>query len=272
MDRSRSRAPEGWANLCDSPVKEANMMAGAISGPSKRPPSEARVGANLLNRGQWDPNNVTVRNPRGPPSQSSVRNFGLYDVPSETSTRPPTPPPRRQLTPGNAPHLHDRPLGRRIFHRRRISRPPIAVRTRASPPFAPRQPTMSLVNLAHVCSHLQNASKARLGLTSIPVSKMHVKLMLGLQKEGFISSVTLGGTTPPKPFILQTQPSPESLEKMADHLEEQPWDAYPPPEQSSSSSATRAPAPPLGKEEVHETHVTPQPGEAPSMARTQILE
>ncbi|KAF2273688.1 uncharacterized protein EI97DRAFT_435858 [Westerdykella ornata] len=86
---------------------------------------------------------------------------------------------------------------------------------------------MSLVNLAHVCSHLQNASKARLAVTSIPVSKLHVKLMLGLQREGFLSSLTLGGPTPPKPFLLQAQPSPEHLDNMADLLREQPWLAYP---------------------------------------------
>ncbi|KAJ4286326.1 Restriction of telomere capping protein 5 [Kalmusia sp. IMI 367209] len=86
---------------------------------------------------------------------------------------------------------------------------------------------MSLVNLAHVCSHLQNASKARLGLTSIPVSKMHVNLMLGLQREGFISSVTLGGATPPEPFLLQTTIDPEEQEDMAEKLAKEPWSAYP---------------------------------------------
>lgn len=89
-----------------------------------------------------------------------------------------------------------------------------------------RTPNMSLVNLAHVCSHLQNASKARLGLTSIPVSKMHVNLVLGLQREGFLSSVTLGGVSPPKPFLLQSQPDPEELEHMAQTLKEQPWQAF----------------------------------------------
>ena len=85
---------------------------------------------------------------------------------------------------------------------------------------------MSLVNLAHVCSHLQNASKARLGLTSIPVSKLHVNLVLGLQREGFLSSVTLGGVSPPKPFLLQSQPEPEELEHMAETLRNEPWQAY----------------------------------------------
>ncbi|KAF2476438.1 ribosomal protein S8 [Lindgomyces ingoldianus] len=114
---------------------------------------------------------------------------------------------------------------------------------------------MSLVNLAHVCSHLQNASKARLGLTSIPVSKLHVNLMLGLQKEGFLSSVTLGGTAPPKPFLLQSQSAPEELEKMANTLAEEPWNAYPPPEAEKSSPHPS----PLGKEQVYEVHVPQNP-------------
>ncbi|EME48935.1 hypothetical protein DOTSEDRAFT_162851 [Dothistroma septosporum NZE10] len=56
---------------------------------------------------------------------------------------------------------------------------------------------MSLVNLAHVCSHLQNASLARLGLTSIPYTKWHLSLALLLQKQGFLSQVKLGGPSPP---------------------------------------------------------------------------
>ncbi|KAK4574372.1 hypothetical protein LTR86_002134 [Recurvomyces mirabilis] len=56
---------------------------------------------------------------------------------------------------------------------------------------------MSLVNLSHVCSHLQNASLARLGLTSIPYTKLHLSLALLLHKQGFISQVKLGGAAPP---------------------------------------------------------------------------
>lgn len=56
---------------------------------------------------------------------------------------------------------------------------------------------MSLVNLSHVCSHLQNASLARLGLTSIPYSRLHLSLSLLLQKQGFFSQVKLGGPSPP---------------------------------------------------------------------------
>lgn len=56
---------------------------------------------------------------------------------------------------------------------------------------------MSLVNLSHVCSHLQNASMGRLGLTSIPYTRLHLSLSLLLQKQGFFSDVKLGGPSPP---------------------------------------------------------------------------
>ncbi|KAI9051952.1 hypothetical protein LZ554_004207 [Drepanopeziza brunnea f. sp. 'monogermtubi'] len=58
-------------------------------------------------------------------------------------------------------------------------------------------PTMSLVHLSNVCSHLQNASKARLGLTSVPSTNMILTLTLALQSSGFLSSVTRGGLHPP---------------------------------------------------------------------------
>ncbi|QSZ32464.1 hypothetical protein DSL72_002038 [Monilinia vaccinii-corymbosi] len=63
---------------------------------------------------------------------------------------------------------------------------------------------MSLVTLSHVASHLQNASKARLGLTSVPSSNMILTLMLGLQSSGFLSSVTRGGLNPPPMDELST--------------------------------------------------------------------
>lgn len=66
---------------------------------------------------------------------------------------------------------------------------------------------MSLVNLSHVCSHLTNASKARLGLTSIPNSNLHLRLSLALQNTGFVSTVVRGGPTPPPPHLLLNHPA-----------------------------------------------------------------
>jgi ribosomal protein S8 len=68
---------------------------------------------------------------------------------------------------------------------------------------------MSLVNLSHVCSHLQNASRARLGLTSIPLSNLHLSLSLQLQKAGFFSHVIRGGPEPPD--LLETNDTPEPV-------------------------------------------------------------
>ncbi|WEW59674.1 hypothetical protein PRK78_005153 [Emydomyces testavorans] len=66
---------------------------------------------------------------------------------------------------------------------------------------------MSLVHLAHVCSHLTNASKARLSITSVPNTKLHRALFLALRDAGFVSSVVLGGPNPPVPHSLLNQPS-----------------------------------------------------------------
>ncbi|KAH8700841.1 40S ribosomal protein S8 [Talaromyces proteolyticus] len=66
---------------------------------------------------------------------------------------------------------------------------------------------MSLVNLAHVFSHLNNVTKARLGLTSIPNTKMHLKLALSMQNQGLIGSVVRAGKAPPPPHFLTGQPA-----------------------------------------------------------------
>ncbi|KAI1849192.1 hypothetical protein JX265_012826 [Neoarthrinium moseri] len=69
---------------------------------------------------------------------------------------------------------------------------------------------MTLLSLAHVCSHLQNASKARLGLTSTPWNSSNLSLLLSLQRTGFLSFVTRGGAVPPDPAALSTY-APEPL-------------------------------------------------------------
>jgi ribosomal protein S8 len=66
---------------------------------------------------------------------------------------------------------------------------------------------MSLSNLANVCSHLNNATKARLALTSIPNTKLHLKFCLALQHAGLISTVVRGGTSPPPPHLLLGHPA-----------------------------------------------------------------
>lgn len=69
---------------------------------------------------------------------------------------------------------------------------------------------MSLSHLAHVCSHLNNVTKARLGLTSIVDTKMHRNLILAMQQQGLIGSIVRGGRTPPPPHLLLGQPTATS--------------------------------------------------------------
>ncbi|KMP06410.1 ribosomal protein subunit S8 [Coccidioides immitis RMSCC 2394] len=75
---------------------------------------------------------------------------------------------------------------------------------------------MSLVNLAHVCSHITNASKARLSTTSVPYTKLHQNVLHAFRHTGLISSVVLGGATPPPPHFLLNQPSAEELAEILD--------------------------------------------------------
>lgn len=65
--------------------------------------------------------------------------------------------------------------------------------------------------IVNTCSHLQNASKARLGLTSVKHTKYNLRLLLAMQKAGFLSFVTRGSAhLPPDPNFLSTY-SPEPL-------------------------------------------------------------
>lgn len=69
---------------------------------------------------------------------------------------------------------------------------------------------MSLSSLANVVSHLNNVNTARLGLTSIPNTKMNLKLSLALMKDGYISSVVRAGKVPPPPHALLGHPAPNN--------------------------------------------------------------
>ena len=61
---------------------------------------------------------------------------------------------------------------------------------------------MGIQQIVNACSHLQNASKARLGLTSLPNHQYNLRLALALHRAGYISSVTRGGPRPPPPEAL----------------------------------------------------------------------
>ncbi|KAL1898625.1 hypothetical protein Cpir12675_001829 [Ceratocystis pirilliformis] len=65
---------------------------------------------------------------------------------------------------------------------------------------------MGIPSIPRMCSHLQNACRARLTLTSVPNTKYNLNLALALHRHGFISSVTRGSLQPPNPEEIGTQP------------------------------------------------------------------
>ncbi|KAI1459862.1 ribosomal protein S8 [Annulohypoxylon moriforme] len=68
---------------------------------------------------------------------------------------------------------------------------------------------MGLANVVFMCSHLQNASRARLGLTSVPFTKYNLQVALCLHRTGYISFVTRGNGHPPNPATITTfEPEP----------------------------------------------------------------
>ncbi|KAI1743182.1 ribosomal protein S8 [Xylaria scruposa] len=68
---------------------------------------------------------------------------------------------------------------------------------------------MGILSVVHMASHLQNASRARLGLTSVAHTKYNLSVALALHRAGFISFVTRGGPYPPDPATIGTfEPEP----------------------------------------------------------------
>ncbi|KAK3300553.1 ribosomal protein S8-like protein [Chaetomium fimeti] len=58
---------------------------------------------------------------------------------------------------------------------------------------------MGIHSVANACAHLQNATRAHLGLTSIPNTKYNLRLALALHRAGLIGAVRRGGPRPPGP-------------------------------------------------------------------------
>ena len=65
--------------------------------------------------------------------------------------------------------------------------------------------------LHHVCSHIQNASKARQAITSIPVTRLNLRLALALKTAGFLSSVQPGDYGGPDPEGAAVQVTPSNI-------------------------------------------------------------
>ncbi|KAI1089189.1 ribosomal protein S8 [Rostrohypoxylon terebratum] len=75
---------------------------------------------------------------------------------------------------------------------------------------------MGFINISNFCSHLQNASAARLGLTSVPFTKYNLAVAMCLHRSGFISFVTRGGPQPPDPATISThEPEPMTTANVA---------------------------------------------------------
>jgi len=89
----------------------------------------------------------------------------------------------------------------------------------------------SIQNVANTCSHLQNVSKARLGLTSIPNNKFNLHLSLAFHRAGFLSHVYRAGPTPPTFEQMVTQPPEKvttlNVSKMRLWLGMKYWDGKP---------------------------------------------
>ncbi|KAK4231157.1 ribosomal protein S8 [Podospora fimiseda] len=75
---------------------------------------------------------------------------------------------------------------------------------------------MPMHSITNACAHLQNATRARLGLTSLPNTKYVLRLALAMHRAGLISSVTRGGPTPPPPeALLTTETEPVTTANVA---------------------------------------------------------
>jgi small subunit ribosomal protein S8 len=53
--------------------------------------------------------------------------------------------------------------------------------------------------LQNVCSHIQNASKARQSITSLPLTRLNLRLTLAMKQAGFLSKVQPGDYSGPDP-------------------------------------------------------------------------
>lgn len=73
---------------------------------------------------------------------------------------------------------------------------------------------MSLVHLSHYCSHLQNATKAHLGQTSVPSTHQLLLISMLLQSAGLIASVTRGSTSGPDSTYTPTTQSNVSSRRL----------------------------------------------------------
>lgn len=73
---------------------------------------------------------------------------------------------------------------------------------------------MSLVKLANTCAHLQNCSKVRVALTSIPYTKLQLQFAYNLYQQGFLSSLQKGSTMGPDKDFVEVTPDNISTRRL----------------------------------------------------------
>lgn len=73
---------------------------------------------------------------------------------------------------------------------------------------------MSLVHLANFCAHIKNCTNVNIASTSVPFSRLHLQISLGLYREGFISSVQKGSTSGPDQDPVEITPDNISTRRL----------------------------------------------------------
>lgn len=73
---------------------------------------------------------------------------------------------------------------------------------------------MSLVKVANTCAHLQNCTRLRISLTSIPYTKLQLQFAYNLYKQGFISSLQKGSTKGPDEKYIEVTPDNISTRRL----------------------------------------------------------
>ncbi|QLL30469.1 hypothetical protein HG536_0A02860 [Torulaspora globosa] len=73
---------------------------------------------------------------------------------------------------------------------------------------------MSLVKLANTCAHIQNCSRVRTSLTSIPYTRLHLQFAYNLYRHGFISSLQKGSTKGPDEVPVEVTPDNISTRRL----------------------------------------------------------
>ena len=65
---------------------------------------------------------------------------------------------------------------------------------------------MSLVHLSNFAAHVKNCTRINLSTTSVPYTKLHLQLALGLYREGFLSLIQRGSVTGPDQEAVEVTP------------------------------------------------------------------